>query len=153
MIYLFVAHDGMQTAWTAMQAGDGEAANLFVAQAHVWGGIVVLFLAAWRLYLRFYRGVPEVSGKEPVLLRFLAGFTHVVLYGLIIVLSLTGIATWFGDVSFTIVIHDALKLPLFAFFLLHVIGALYQHFWLRTRVLVQMMRPATREYTIQENDK
>ena len=154
MIYLFVGHDGMQAAWSAMQKGNPAAGGSFAALAHAWGGTVVLVLALWLLGLRFSRGVPDLPDGEPPLLRFLAGLTHATLYGLMIVLPVTGIATWFGGVEFTTAIHDALKLPLLAFFLLHVLGALYQHFWLRTCVLVQMLRPvsAPGDMAIQEND-
>lgn len=138
----FVLHDPIVAAWKTKTEGLDPELGPLVA-AHVFGGITILLLACWRILLRFRRGVPPLPEKEHALLKMAAHVTHWALYVLMILLPLTGIATWFGGSMLADTIHTTLKFPLFFLFLLHVLGALFQQFFLKTQLLQRMTRSQT----------
>ena len=104
------------------------------------GGSVILALAIWRLALRMKRGVPALPEKEAPLLKGLAHLTHWSLYALMLILPITGLATWFGENETADFIHTTLKLPLLVLVLLHFAAALYQQLFLRTGLINRMLR-------------
>ena len=135
----FVLHDPIVAAWEAIE--KGEVANISaLVMFHVIGGSIILALAVWRLVLRSKRGVPALPENEAPALKFLAHLTHWALYGLMIVLPITGLATWFGGSASADFIHVNLKFGLLAFVALHVAGALFQQFVLKTGLINRMMR-------------
>lgn len=136
----YLNDDAIGTAWRALRRGEEVPANA-LATAHVVVGCALLALVAWRIALRFARGVPTPPDDEPLILRAVAAATHFLLYALLLVLPLSGIAAWFGGVEQAIDAHrlmEGLLLPLVG---LHVCGALYQRFVLRSYVLARMTRP------------
>lgn len=134
-----VLHEGMVDAWRAFErTGDAAGLSSPVVLFHVWGGLAVLIFAAWRLALRKSHGVPQVPADEPAALKFIAVATHVVLYGLMILLPASGAAAYFGGIEAAGEIHELMKPLLIVLVGLHVAGALYQHFWLKTDVLKRM---------------
>ena len=138
----FVFHESMVDAWRAFRrSGDAAAPVSLAAQAHVWGGLAVLALAIWRLWLRQKRGVPPAPAEEAAPLRLAAHVTHVTLYALMILMPLTGAAAWFGGIGAASEAHEILRVPLFFLVLIHLLGALFQHFWLKTNVLNRIVRP------------
>lgn len=139
IIAQFVLHDPIVAAWKAKTEGLEPEFSLLIA-AHVFGGIAILLLACWRLSLRFRRGVPPLPENEHPLLKFAAHATHWSLYALMILLPLTGMATWFGGSMLADSIHTTLKFPLLLLFLLHVLGALFQQFVLKSNLLQRMTR-------------
>jgi cytochrome b561 len=142
IVLQIVFHEGMVDAWRAYSRnGDTAAAASLSAQAHVWGGITVLAFAVWRLWLRQTRGVPAPPAEEAAPLRVAAHVTHVTLYALMILVPITGAAAWFGGVEAAGEIHELLRIPLIALILLHVAGALYQRFILKSNVLTRMFKP------------
>lgn len=140
IIVQFVLHDAIVDAWKARTEGLEPAFSPLVA-AHVFGGITILALACWRLVIRNRRGVPPLPDREAPLLKAAAHVTHWSLYVLMIVLPVTGIATWFGGSALADTIHTRLKFPLLLLFVLHVAGALFQQFVLKTDLLQRMSRP------------
>lgn len=68
-----------------------------------------------------------------------AHVTHWSLYALMILLPLTGMATWFGGSTLADTIHTTLKIPLLLIFMAHVLGALFQQFILKTQLLQRMI--------------
>jgi cytochrome b561 len=136
----FVFHEAIVAAWEALEKGQTADITL-VVRAHVIGGIVILALVVWRLILRFKRGAPALPQKEHPALKGIAHLTHWSLYALMIIMPLTGLATWFGGNEIADFIHTTLKLPLLALVLLHVAAALYQQFVLRTGLITRMFRP------------
>jgi cytochrome b561 len=56
-------------------------------------------------------------------------------------LPLTGIAIYYLGVQALGDVHETLRLPLIALVVLHVAGAVYQRFILKTNVLNRMMKP------------
>ncbi|MBN9222175.1 MAG: cytochrome b/b6 domain-containing protein [Mesorhizobium sp.] len=136
----FLAHDGMEHVWRAFRRGqEAAASDIPMAYMHVALGLAVLVLACWRLWLRGTRGVPPVSGMEHPALQLLAKATHFVIYALIFLLPLSGIAAWFFNVAGAGLAHVLGKDILLYVVLLHTAGALFQHFVLKTDVLRRML--------------
>jgi cytochrome b561 len=144
VIFQVAAGDSMGALWRATTRGETvSGTDQLLGQIHVWGGVAVLIFALWRLWLRHSRGVPAPPESEPAPLRFVASATHVLLYLILIGAPLMGMAAWFGGVRDAAEIHEMVKLPLIVLVALHVIGALAQHFWMRSDVLKRMLRPQT----------
>jgi cytochrome b561 len=72
-------------------------------------------------------------------LRLLARITHLVIYALIFILPLSGAAAWFLQVPGAGLVHVVGKNVLLYVVLLHIAGALVQHFVLKSDVLRQML--------------
>jgi len=142
IVPVFVLHDPIVTAWEAMAKGETRVNGLLV-EAHVIGGALILALVVWRLMLRIRRGVPALPEKEAPLLKGVAHLTHWTLYALMIILSISGLAAWFGGNETADLVHTSLKLPLVAFVVLHFAAALFQQFILRTGLLTRMLRAET----------
>ncbi|AZO12230.1 cytochrome b [Mesorhizobium sp. M3A.F.Ca.ET.174.01.1.1] len=136
----FLAHDGMEHVWRSLRRGQEAAAGDWpLAYMHVVLGLAVLALATWRLWLRGTRGVPPVSGLEHPALRLLAQATHFAIYALIFVVPISGAAAWFLQLPGAGLVHVVGKNVLLYLVLLHIAGALVQHFVLKTDVLRQML--------------
>ncbi|MBO6716820.1 MAG: cytochrome b/b6 domain-containing protein [Rhizobiaceae bacterium] len=142
IVFQFLAHEGMEHANDAFQRGQapGET-DLLMANTHVVAGLLVLLLALARLWLRFTRGVPALPENEHPLLRFAAQTTHFLIYAAIIVMPLSGLAAWYFGIGQAGDVHETVFKLLLALIALHVAGALYQHFMLKTDVLRRMIRP------------
>lgn len=134
----FLTDDAMGAAWRALRRGTGTPDGPLVL-AHVAGGILILALAVWRLVLRVNRGVPPAVLAEPRPLRLAAAATHHLLYLLLLVLPVTGLAAWFGGLRPAADLHETLTTLLLAMVALHVAGAAYQQFVLRSDVLARML--------------
>uniref|UniRef100_UPI0039E47C58 cytochrome b n=1 Tax=Phaeovulum sp. TaxID=2934796 RepID=UPI0039E47C58 len=57
IVLQFTLNGAMARAWNAFEKGEQIAFNPMVA-LHVFGGILILALVAWRLALRARRGAP-----------------------------------------------------------------------------------------------
>jgi cytochrome b561 len=132
--------DAIARAFRALRR-DPDAVPGALAQAHVWIGVAILLLVLWRLVLRLVRGAPPPPADEPAVLRFVAAATHLLLYGILLALTFSGIAAWFGGVRPAAGLHETLKLPLLALVALHVAGAFYQQFVRRSGVFARMLSP------------
>lgn len=142
VINAFFSGEGMKDAWhDYARKADASGLSGFVPQLHLWIGVAVLIFALWRLYLRFWRGVPDAPAEESAVLRMAAHATHILLYVLMLALPLTGIAIYYLGVQALGDVHETLRLPLIALVVLHVAGAVYQRFILKTNVLNRMMKP------------
>lgn len=141
--YLF--SDGIEDLWRAAQRGDSvDADEAVLGYLHMAAGITVLVLVAWRLALRFTRGVPAADPSEPAILRLLAALAHFALYALIIILPVSGFVGWVFGVNGAIGAHLVAKKVLLPLIGLHVVGALVHHFVWKTDVLKRMLVPAGR---------
>ena len=137
-----VLHDGMVAAYAAGRGvGTATESELFLADLHVAFGIAVFALALLRVALRVRRGAPPPPQDEHPALRIAAKATHFALYALILLMPVTGGLAWFGGIEAMAELHGAGKAAILALVGLHVLGALYQHFYLRTDVLRRMLRP------------
>lgn len=134
----FLTEDAMGSGWRALRRGMTEADALLVL-AHVIGGTLILGLTVWRIVLRITRGVPPAAIAEPRPLRLAAAATHHMLYLLLLVLPVTGLVAWIGGHGAAADLHEMLTTLLLAMIALHVAGAAYQQFVLRSDVLARML--------------
>jgi len=137
----FVLHDGIAAAWDKVEDGIAVGFDPLVA-GHVIGGIAILALAIWRLALRARRGAPPPPEAEHPALKLVAKATHGGLYLLLVLMPVSGLAAWFGGVEPAAEAHETMKVVLLALVALHVVGALYQQFVLKTNLMERMKRPA-----------
>jgi cytochrome b561 len=147
IIAQFVLHDSIVAAWKVKLDGLEPEFGLLVA-SHVIGGITILLFAIWRIVLRIRRGVPALPENEHPLLKMAAHITHGSLYALMILLPLTGMATWFGGSLLADTIHTTLKIPLLLLFVLHILGALFQQFVLKTKLIQRILTPASNDFDV-----
>lgn len=140
VVFQFFVNDGIGEAWRGLARGETvDDGLLAAANVHVIIGVTILALALWRLVLRLSRGAPPPPANEPPLLRRLAAATHHLLYVLIVVTPLSGAAAWFLGVEAASVAHGVARALLFVVALLHIAGALVQHFVFRSDVLTRML--------------
>ena len=136
----FIFNDYIKEAWyTYVKTGEFQF-NLLIA-GHVVGGIVILLLVLWRLALRKSHGVPPLPESDSPAQKAIAAGTQHSLYLLLIVMPLTGLAAWFGDVQVAATAHFYLKFLLIALIALHFVAALYHQYVLRDGLLDQMIKP------------
>jgi cytochrome b561 len=143
IVFQIIGHDGIEEAFEAYSEGAVPGGfDLALAWAHVASGIAIWLFAAWRLTLRFTRGVPPHPPTSSKLDIHAANTVHVVLYGLLLLMPLSGAAAWFLGIEAASEGHSNARYILLPAVLLHVLGALAQHFWFKTDVLKRMIRPA-----------
>lgn len=106
---------------------------------HVWGGLLILPLMAWRFWLRQRRGVPQPESLEPTFLRGVGRLAHLSLYVILFALPISGIAFWFAGQPWGRTAHEVLRVLLLALAGMHTTAALMHHFALRNRVLLRMI--------------
>ena len=140
VLFNILAHDGMEHMWNAYSRGrEIESGDVTFAYAHIVVGATIFVLALWRLYLRFTRGAPALPAQEHPALKFVAHATHFLIYALIIGMPISGAVAWFLGVEAAAGAHSAAKNVLIVLILLHVAGALVQHFVMKTNVLIRLM--------------
>jgi cytochrome b561 len=140
--FQFLAHEGIEESWRAFLRSEMPPAGAWVlAYLHVAAGISVLLLALIRIYLRLTRGAPAPPADEPRLLQLTAEAVHGSIYLLLLVLPLSGAVAWFLGVEIAGDVHELLQNVLLGMIALHIAGALFQHFVLRSQVLMRMLRP------------
>ena len=137
IVLQYALHETMQEAWTLVRRGFAVEFDPLIAQ-HVAGGMLILILVIIRLYVRFKHGVPPLPEGEPPMMKFAAHATHWGLYGLMILLPVTGAMAWFGGVLPAAQAHSALRIVMLLLVALHIGGALYQSFILKSDVMRRM---------------
>lgn len=110
------------------------------ARFHVVFGIAVLALAVLRLGIRHFRGVPlPPKGNHP-LLNLLSHATHMLLYGFLFFMPISGAIAWFGGVETAGLLHELGRFVLIPAILLHVGGAIVEELVFGNRVIRRMVR-------------
>lgn len=138
--FQFFLNDGIADAWRDYMRGEGvESEDVAAANVHVIIGMVILVLALWRIGLRVSHGAPPPPEDEPRFLRIIAEATHGLLYLLIVLTPLSGAVAWFFEVEAAGAGHGVMRVLLFFVVLLHIVGALVQHFVFRSNVLKRML--------------
>jgi cytochrome b561 len=149
--------------WIIMERAEslGMAAKLQAIGLHKSLGMTIFMLAIIRLVWRLLNPVPSLDGLTKSWERRLAALSHVLLYGLIFSLPLSGWlmssarnfpVSWFNQFQFPDLVpasqelyrsmqdlHHLLFWALTAVALLHVAGALKHHFIDRNEVLRRML--------------
>lgn len=139
IVFQFVMHDAIVATWAAIVKGESPQITP-VVWAHIAAGSLVLAFGLWRLVLRFKRGAPPLPENEHPVGKGLAHLTHFLLYALMILMPVSGLATWFGGSETADFLHTTLKIPLMILVVLHFAGALFQQFYLKTGLISRMMR-------------
>lgn len=141
IIYNIIFGEDMDHAWRAYEHdGNASALGALGPQVHIWVGMAVLAFALWRIVLR-RRGVPAAPVAEPASSQRAARITHGALYAVMVLMPLTGIAVYYGGIGPAGGIHKLLKLVAILFIAIHLLGALYQAFILKSNVFSRMVKP------------
>ncbi|MET0438633.1 MAG: cytochrome b/b6 domain-containing protein [Devosia sp.] len=110
------------------------------ATFHAVVGISVLALAILRLGIRHFHGVPlPPKGNHP-LLNLLGHATHLLLYGFLFFMPISGAIAWFGGFETAGVLHELGRFILIPAILLHIGGAVVEELVLGNRVIKRMVR-------------
>lgn len=136
----FLLNDAIGAAYRAVMRGQTPEFGVLVLQ-HVAGGVLILALVIWRMVLKVRRGAPLPPAHEPSILQKIATGTHLALYLFTIVTVLSGGLAWFGGLRAAGTAHEIFKTVLLVLIGLHVAGALYQKFVLKSDVMARMLRP------------
>lgn len=145
VFFQLIFGEGIGQAWRAYRRGTEPSADAsFDADLHVYAGIAILLLALWRLALRLRYGAPPPPAGENIVQKWVAKAAHVVLYLAILLMPVSGSVAWFGGVETAGEVHEIGKPVIIVFVALHALGALYQHFVVRSDVLMRMLRPVRR---------
>lgn len=143
VIFQLLVNEGMSEAWDAKEDGESVGAYLSWAYLHIAVGVTVLLLAILRVIVRLRRGAPPVHRDKPLPLVWLAYATHLLLYGFILGMPLSGALAWFGGIEDSADLHELGKTLLLPLLAMHVAGALAEHFYFRNDTLMRMLgRPA-----------
>lgn len=135
--YLF--KNAIATAWDTIRAGNNFAFDPLV-MAHVAGGSLILLLVIWRVIVRVRRGVPATPENEPAILKAISHIVHWAFYVVLIMMSLSGLAAWFGDVVFAAQVHNILKVVLLALIAMHVLAVPFHHVVLKNPIMKRMVK-------------
>jgi cytochrome b561 len=147
-------------AWTMPDINPRTPPDALV-DLHFSLGVTILFIAAVRLLWRWRYPVPLISDNVPVWQDWSARATHALLYLLLFLLPILGwvdagfraLPTHFYEMvtippivpamrslaGETGDIHTLVSYVLLGVVGLHVLAALYHHFWLRDRVLLRIL--------------
>ncbi|WP_370271599.1 cytochrome b [Pseudooceanicola nitratireducens] len=106
--------------------------------AHVVIGVAVLLLVIARLGLRARHGVPDAPQEEPEPFRIAATLAHWGIYGLLVLIPLTGLAAWFGRVGPAAGGHELMTTALYWLVVAHVGAVLVHQFWWKTNLIKRM---------------
>jgi cytochrome b561 len=139
VIFQLFVNEAMQHAF-ADRLDGGRIDEMGGALLHISVGVAILVLAAVRLVVRVVRGTPEPYQDTPALLNWLGHATHVLLYGFIFFMPLTGAVAWFLGIEFSAELHEIGRLILVPAIGFHVVGALAEHFVFRNDTLKRMLR-------------
>lgn len=140
--FQFLAHAGIEASWRAFQRDEPPPIDaVALTYMHVAAGMLVLLLALARIWLRVTRGAPSPPADEPRLLQVFAEAVHGLIYLLLLSLPISGAMAWFFGQELAGAAHRLLQNVLLAAIVLHVAGALFQHFIRRSDVLMRMFRP------------
>ena len=140
VFFQFFAHDTIAFLWRGRM--NGTLPNEPTPDFHVAAGILIFGLMFWRMWLLFRNGAPELPGNEPRILRMLAKGVQGMMYLALLALPLSGAAAWFLGIASAAQSHFILKNLLLLLMFLHIAGALVQHFWFKSDVLMRMLGKA-----------
>jgi cytochrome b561 len=137
--------DGMAHAYLALHKGkEASPGDLLEANIHMYIGITILALAVLRVIIRWTRGVPDAPAGQSRIKLWIAAATQFILYAIIFVMPVTGAMAWFLGYATVGELHSYGEWLIIAAVLVHLAGALIQHYAAKTNVLVRMMKPEPR---------
>ncbi len=134
----YIVSDDMKDALRAV--ARGAAPEGIGAAVHVWGGVLILALTLVRIAVRVARGAPELPDKTPPLVAAAAKWGHLALYVLLLALTGSGIAAWFGGIDEAGEAHEVIVNLTLLVILAHAGAALYHQYVLKDGLLTRMLR-------------
>ncbi|MER8781213.1 cytochrome b/b6 domain-containing protein [Mesorhizobium sp. M1006] len=145
IVLQLILGEDIKPAYRAFSRGTEPAAgDIFNANIHVYVGLAVLVLAIWRFAVRLMVGVPAAPSEESAFLKRIAAAAHFLLYLFIFGMPITGALAWYFNIRAVGEIHELAKPVIIIVVGLHAAAALWQHFFVKSDVLVRMLRPAGR---------
>lgn len=131
--------DGIEEYGDALRDGQTPGTlDTILGNAHIWLGISVLALAVLRIALRLIRGAPAPV-PAPKLQDLAAKAVHLLLYAVLFITPMSGIAMWFFGVKEAGGPHHLMEKVIVVLVALHVAGALWHHFVQKDNVLKRML--------------
>lgn len=135
--FQFILSDGINHAFKSILRGTEYSFDPLVMQ-HVIGGFLILALVLWRLRVRKTHGTPPLPSEESPMFKKLAQGVHWALYAFMVIIPISGAVAWFAMNKNAANAHELLKTGLIIALALHVGGALYHQFVLKTQPLKRM---------------
>jgi len=135
----YVFHEGIANAWEIVEKGGTPEFSLLIG-SHVIGGGLILLLAIWRIWIKIKRGSPALPESESRLQQIIAHATHGLLYLLMLLMPVSGLAAWFGGVEQAADAHGVMRIAFLLLIALHFVGALYHRFILKSGVMERMLK-------------
>ena len=139
LVFLMVVQGDMDAALAAIASGQVYAS--LGVDLHIYVGNAVLVLVALRLLLRYIQGVPPPPEGGSALIERAAILVHWALYGLMVLVPMSGIIGWYGGIDWAIEAHEAIFNALLLLTLLHAAAALFHHYVLKDGLMTRMIRP------------
>ena len=139
--FQFFFGDNMTDLFRAAHEGPATEVSPFWTAVHIVVGLAILILMIARLALRQRYGAPSPPAGENAALRWVARAVHIGLYADLIGAAIVGLLAYFLFPQLAGLHHLMTRPVLLLLVGVHVLGALYQHFVLRTDVVRRMLRP------------
>jgi cytochrome b561 len=141
VIIQFIAHENIVMLVDALSVGDeAELMVIILGRSHIILGLAIFSLMIVRVVARFRLNVPDAPEQENAILKFLSKLTHFALYAVLLIMPISGSVAWFFGVEKAAQGHAVGKIILLVFTFLHIGGAVYQHFILKTDVVRRMTK-------------
>lgn len=138
VLFQLTVNTGMQAAFNDHLEGR-PVDEMGAAILHIAIGSTILILAVIRLFVRHVRGAPEAHADNPAVINWIGLATHILLYGFIFIMPVTGLIAWFGGVELSAELHELGRLILIPAIALHVLGAFAEHFVFHNDSLRRML--------------
>lgn len=138
MIVSYVTSDAMSEAYRALMRGTPLAEPGIGAPIHLFTGLLIFALTLMRLALRALKGAPPVPDSGRLMLEHVARLAHWALYGLLILVPVSGVMARFGKLREAGEAHEVMFNLMFLLILLHTVAALFHQYVLKDGLLLRM---------------
>lgn len=138
----FLFHDWVSAAFER-GLETGSMAVTPGAAVHLGGGMLVLGIVIFRLYLRNAEGVPPPPDAEPGWARLASKLAHWGFYAVLLLLPVTGAAAWAQKSEAAAEVHELLRGVLLVLIVAHVGAVIVHHVVWKTGLLSRMTRPSS----------
>jgi cytochrome b561 len=139
VLFQFGANEQIVRVNEAQRAGEVPAAgDVTLALMHASVGSVVLLAVLARFFLRYKYGAPSHAPGTPPLQATIATTVHWALYGILVLIILSGMLTWNGVANLGDA-HFFLGTALFFLIIAHAGAALYNQFVRKDGTMRRMM--------------
>lgn len=135
----------IERSHTAHHEGrEPDSWDLLLHEVHTYVGLAVFGLVAARILLRIVCGAPSGYTNQARILRIAATTNHILLYGVLLALPVSGVAARYVDFIYYGPVHVAMTRLLLVLVILHVAGALWHLLVLRDNVFGRMLPLSSR---------